>query len=127
MCKSISVNQLQRFTVLGDELRREIYRGDNGDLLAEYCPYGDFKSVPGARNSQTRTLGDEGCEQRVSAEIIPDGQRVRAQVENAPDTANDPCQCADVGKADRHKQGRPPIVGFDADPPCAPSSAMERR
>ena len=103
VCKSISANQLQRFAVLGDELRCEIYRGDNGDLLAEYCPYGDFKAVPSARNPQTRTLRDEGCEQRVSAEIIPDGQRVRAQVENVPDTANDPCQCADVRKADRHK------------------------
>jgi hypothetical protein len=78
VCKSISVNRPQRFAVLGDELRCEIYRGDNSDLLAEYCTNGDFKAVPSARNPQTRTLRDEGCEHWVSAEIIPDGERVRA-------------------------------------------------
>jgi len=73
VCKSISVNRPQWFAVLGDELRCKIYRSDNSDLLAEYCPDGDFKAVPSARDPQTTTLRDEGREQRVSAEIIPDG------------------------------------------------------
>ena len=72
VCKSISVIQLQRFAEFGDELRREIHRGDNGDLLAEYCPYGDFKAVPSAWHAQTRMFRDEWREQRVSGKVIPD-------------------------------------------------------
>jgi hypothetical protein len=72
VCKSISGNRPQRLAVLGDELRRKIHRSDNSDLLAEYCPDGDFKAVPSAWNAQTRTLRDERREQRVSAKIIPD-------------------------------------------------------
>ena len=73
VCKSSSVNRPQRFAVLGDELRCEIHRSDNSDLLAEYCPNGDLKAVPSAWDAQTRTLRDEWREQRVSAQIIPDG------------------------------------------------------
>jgi hypothetical protein len=73
VCKSISVNRPQWFAVLGDELRCKIYRSDNSDLLAEYCPNGDLKAVPSAWDAQTRTLRDEWREQRVSAQIIPDG------------------------------------------------------
>jgi hypothetical protein len=51
VCKPISVNRPQWFAVLGDELRREVHRCDNSDLLAKYCPDGDFKAVPGARDA----------------------------------------------------------------------------
>ena len=72
VCKSISANQLQRFAVIGDELRCEIYRSDNGDLLAEYRPNGDLKAVPSAWHAQTRMFRDEWREQRVSGKVIPD-------------------------------------------------------
>src|ERR1700722_8680697 len=99
--KSIPVNRPQRFAILGDELCREFHRRDNSDLLAEYRPNGDFETVPGAGDAQTRTLRDKWREQRVAAKVIPDGQRVRAEIKNAPDASNDTCQCADLRKADR--------------------------
>jgi hypothetical protein len=85
------VNRPQRFAVLGDELRCEIHRRDNSDLLAEYRPNGDLEAVPGAWHAQTRALRDEWREQRVAAKVIPDGKRVRAEIKNAPDASNDTC------------------------------------
>jgi hypothetical protein len=73
VCKPISANGLQRFAVLSDELRCEVHRRDNSDLLAEYRPNGDLEAVPGAWHAQTWTLRDEWREQRVSAKVIPDG------------------------------------------------------
>ena len=73
VCKPISVNRPQWFAVFGDQLRRKIHRSANRDLLAEYRPNGDLKAVPSAWHAQTWTRGDEWREQRVSAEVIPDG------------------------------------------------------
>ena len=77
--------------MLGDQLCREVHRSDDGDLLTEYRANGDLKAVPSAWYAQTRTLRDEWREQRVAAKVIPDGQRIRAKVENAPDASNDTC------------------------------------
>ena len=57
--KPISANGLQRFAMLGDQLRREVHRRDDGDLLTEYRANGDLKAVPSAWDTQTRTLRDE--------------------------------------------------------------------
>jgi hypothetical protein len=73
VCKPISANGLQRFAMLGDQLRREVHRSDDGDLLTEYRANGDLKAVPSAWDAQTRTLRDEWREQRVSSKVIPDG------------------------------------------------------
>ena len=73
VCKPIPVNRSQRFAMLGDQLRREVHRSDDGDLLTEYRANGDLKAVPSAWDAQTRTLRDEWREQRVSGKIIPDG------------------------------------------------------
>jgi hypothetical protein len=102
VCKSIRANRPQRFAVLGNEFRCEIYRCDNSNLLAEYRANGDFEAVPGAWHAQTRAFRDEWREQRVSAEVIPDGQRIRAKIKNAPDAPNDTCECAHLRKADRY-------------------------
>jgi len=75
--------------MLGDQLCREVHRSDDGDLLTEYRANGDLKAVPSAWYAQTRTLRDEWREQRISAKVIPDGQRVRAKIKNAPDASND--------------------------------------
>jgi len=91
MGKSIPVNRPQRFAILGDKFRCEINRRDNSDLLAEYRPNGDLEAVPGTWHAQTRTLRDEWREQRIAAKVIPDGQRVRAEIKNAPDASNDTC------------------------------------
>jgi hypothetical protein len=77
--------------MLGDQLCREVHRSDDGDLLTEYRANGDLKAVPSAWYAQTRTLRDEWREQRISAKVIPDGQRIRAKVENAPDASHDTC------------------------------------
>ena len=71
--QSIPVNRPQRFAVLGGELRCEIHRRDNSDLLAEYRPNGDLKAVPSAWYTQTRTLRDEWREQRILAKVVADG------------------------------------------------------
>jgi hypothetical protein len=71
--QSILVNRPQRFAMLGDQLRREVHRSDDGDLLTEYRANGDLKAVPSAWHAQTWTLRDEWREQRVSAKVIPDG------------------------------------------------------
>jgi hypothetical protein len=89
--EAISANCLQRFAVLGDELRCEIHRRDNSGLLAEYRPNGDLEAVPGAWHAQTRALRNEWREQRVAAKVIPDGKRVRAEIKNASDASNDTC------------------------------------
>jgi hypothetical protein len=59
--------------MLGDQLRREVHRSDEGDLLTEYRANRDLKAVLGAWDAQTRTLRDEWREQRVSGKVIPDG------------------------------------------------------
>jgi serine/threonine protein kinase HipA of HipAB toxin-antitoxin module len=89
VCKPRFTNGLQRFAVLGDELRRKVHRSGNGDLLTEYRANGDFEAVPGARHAQTRALRHQWRKQRVPAEVIPDGQRVRVEIKNAPDASND--------------------------------------
>jgi len=91
VCKPISAKSLQRFAVLSDQLRRKLHRSGNGDLLTEYRANGDFEAVPGAWHAQTWALGNEWREQRVAAKVIPDGSRVRAEIENAPDASNDAC------------------------------------
>jgi hypothetical protein len=73
VCKPISENGLQRFAMLGNQLCREVHRSDDCDLLTEYRANGDLKAVPSAWYAQTRTLRDEWREQRISAEVIPDG------------------------------------------------------
>ena len=77
--------------MLGDQLRREVHRSDDGDLLTEYRANGNLKAVPSAWHAQTWTLRDEWREQRVAAEVIPDGLRVCAKIENAPDASDDIC------------------------------------
>ena len=77
--------------MVGDQLCREIDRRENSNLLTEYRANGDLKAVPSAWYAQTRTLRDEWGEQRVSAKVIPDGKRIRAEIKNAPDASNDTC------------------------------------
>jgi hypothetical protein len=59
VCEAISANGLQRFAMLGDQLRREVHRSDDGDLLTEYRANGNLKAVPSAWHAQTWTLRDE--------------------------------------------------------------------
>jgi hypothetical protein len=44
--------------MLGDQLRREVHRSDDGDLLTDYRANGNLKAVPSAWYAQTRTLRD---------------------------------------------------------------------
>ena len=96
------MNLPQRVAVLGDQLRREVHRSDDGGLLTEYRANRDLKTVPGAWYAQPRPLRDEWREQRVSAKVIPDCQRIRAKIKNAPDASNNTCECAHLRKADRY-------------------------
>ncbi len=72
VCQSISANGPQWFSVLGDQLRCELHRCGDGDLLTEYRANGDLKAVPGAWDPQTWALRDEWRKQGVSAKVIPD-------------------------------------------------------
>jgi hypothetical protein len=44
--------------LLLDQLSREPSGGGDTDLLTEDCAYGDLKSIPSTRSTETRTLCD---------------------------------------------------------------------
>ena len=81
--------------------RRERPRSSDADLLTQDCTNEQLGAVGMCRCTQAGTLGDQGCEQRVGAEVLADLRRVGIEVEQTAGTLHRRLNIGDVVEYER--------------------------
>ena len=110
-----------------DELAGEPARRGDRDLLAEDGAHRELEPVPRARHAQAGSRRDQRGEARVLGELRRDRGDVGAEVEDAPDAADDRGQRPDAPEADGHGERVAARGGRTSIVPWQPSSSMVRR